>query len=77
MSDNATRSAGSSAPACSPDEWRILAIAALNLAGELVAELRQKCNEPLHAMQAKEIANLLKQCTANARHHEPSDSEVS
>jgi len=52
------------APACSPDEWRILAIAALNLAGELVAELRRKCNEPLHAMQAEEIASLLKQYTA-------------
>ena len=60
-----TRAAGSSAPACSPDEWRIVAIAALTLAGELVAELRKKCPDPLHATQANQIADLLKQCTAN------------
>jgi hypothetical protein len=62
---NATRAAGSSAPACSADEWRNVAFAALTLASELVAELRRKCPDSLHVTQAAQIAELLKQCTPN------------
>ncbi len=61
-----SRAAGRSAPACSTDEWRTVAIAALDLAGELVAELRMKCPDPIHAAHANQIADMLKQCTTNA-----------
>ena len=57
---NAQRDADGSAPACSADEWRNIAIASLTLADGLVGELRSKCSDPLHETQAAKITELLK-----------------